>query len=56
MTDAVITEGAIRIEDLAERFEISVMTVHRDLDELESRGLLRKDRGVATAASTALVE
>lgn len=56
ITDAVITEGSIRIEELAERFDISVMTVHRDLDELESRGLLRKDRGVATAASTALVE
>ena len=32
------------------------MTVHRDLDELEERGLLRKDRGVATAAATSLVE
>ncbi len=56
ITEAVTTEGSIRIEDLAERFGISVMTVHRDLDELETRGLLRKDRGVATAASTALVE
>lgn len=56
VTEAVMAEGAIRIEDLAERFDISVMTVHRDLDELESRGLLRKERGVATATSTALVE
>lgn len=56
MTEAVMAEGTIRIEQLAERFEISVMTVHRDLDELEARGLLRKSRGVATAASTSLVE
>src|SRR5699024_3953506 len=56
MTEAVMAEGAVRIEDLAERFEISIMTVHRDLDELESRGLLRKERGIATATSTALVE
>jgi DeoR/GlpR family transcriptional regulator of sugar metabolism len=30
--------------------------VHRDLDELEARGLLRKSRGVASAMSTSLVE
>jgi len=49
-------EGTVRIEQLAERFGISLMTVHRDLDELESRGILRKSRGVATATSTNLVE
>jgi DeoR/GlpR family transcriptional regulator of sugar metabolism len=56
ITEAVMAEGAVRIEQLAERFDISLMTVHRDLDELESRGLLRKSRGVATALSTSLVE
>lgn len=56
ITETVMAEGTVRIEDLADRFNISVMTVHRDLDELESRGLLRKERGVATATSTALVE
>ena len=56
ITEAVMSEGAVRIEDLADRFNISVMTVHRDLDELEARGLLRKERGVASATSTALVE
>ncbi|GAA3773677.1 DeoR/GlpR family DNA-binding transcription regulator [Microbacterium kribbense] len=56
ITEAVMAAGAIRIETLAERFGISVMTVHRDLDELEGRGLLRKSRGVATALSSALVE
>ncbi|PKQ18904.1 MAG: DeoR family transcriptional regulator, partial [Actinobacteria bacterium HGW-Actinobacteria-8] len=39
--EAVMAEGAIRIEQVAERFGISVMTAHRDLDELEGRGLLR---------------
>lgn len=51
-----MAEGAVRIEQLAERFQVSLMTVHRDLDELETRGLLRKDRGVATATSTSFVE
>jgi DeoR/GlpR family transcriptional regulator of sugar metabolism len=56
ITEAVMAAGTIRIEQLAERFDISVMTVHRDLDELEARGLLRKSRGIATATSTLLVE
>jgi DeoR/GlpR family transcriptional regulator of sugar metabolism len=56
ISEAVMAEGAIRIEQLAERFDISLMTVHRDLDELESRGLLRKSRGVATALASSLVE
>lgn len=51
-----MTEGAIRIEQIAERFDISLMTVHRDLDELEFRGLLRKSRGIATALPSSLVE
>ena len=52
----VMAEGAVRIEQLAERFGTSLMTVHRDLDELESRGLLHKSRGVASALSSSLVE
>jgi Transcriptional regulators of sugar metabolism len=56
ISEAVMAEGAVRIEQLAERFGISLMTVHRDLDELESRGLLRKSRGVATALASSLVE
>lgn len=56
ITEVVMAEGAVRIEQLAERFDISLMTVHRDLDELEARGLLRKSRGVATALSSSLVE
>ncbi len=56
ITEAVMAEGTVRIEQLADRFDISLMTVHRDLDELESRGVLRKSRGIATATSTSLVE
>lgn len=56
MTGHIMAEGSVRIEQLSEMFDISVMTVHRDLDELEARGLLRKSRGVATAVPTSLVE
>lgn len=56
ITEAVMAEGAMRIEDLTERFGISLMTAHRDLDELVARGLLRKTRGIVSAAPTSLIE
>ncbi|UUT36018.1 DeoR/GlpR family DNA-binding transcription regulator [Microbacterium elymi] len=45
ITEAVMAEGAIRIEQIADRFNISVMTAHRDLDELEGRGAAQGPRG-----------
>ena len=45
----VVDEGYVRIEALAESFGVSLMTIHRDLDELQTRGWLRKVRGGATA-------
>jgi DeoR/GlpR family transcriptional regulator of sugar metabolism len=56
IAEAVVSEGSMRIEDIADRFGISLMTAHRDLDELASRALLRKTRGVASASPTSLVE
>jgi DeoR/GlpR family transcriptional regulator of sugar metabolism len=56
ITEAVMAEGSVRIEDIADRFGISLMTAHRDLDDLVSRGILRKARGVASAAPTSLSE
>ena len=32
ITEAVMAEGSMRIEDLVDRFGISLMTAHRDLD------------------------
>ncbi len=56
MAEAVMAEGSMRIEDLTSRFGISLMTAHRDLDDLVSRGLLRKTRGVVSAAPESLSE
>jgi DeoR/GlpR family transcriptional regulator of sugar metabolism len=56
IAETVIAEGTVRIEPLAERFGVSVMTVHRDLDELEAQGVLRKSRGQATALASSLFE
>ncbi|MEZ2128233.1 MULTISPECIES: DeoR/GlpR family DNA-binding transcription regulator [unclassified Sinorhizobium] len=56
IAEAVMAEGSMRIEDLTDRFGISLMTAHRDVDELVSRGLFRKTRGIVTAAATSLIE
>lgn len=52
----VADEGEVRIDDLAGRLGVSVMTMHRDLDNLQERKLLFKRRGVATAFSTVTME
>ncbi|WP_102224777.1 DeoR/GlpR family DNA-binding transcription regulator [Acidimangrovimonas sediminis] len=49
--DLLVAEGAVELEALSERFGVSRMTIHRDLDELEGAGLLRKIRGGATIES-----
>ncbi|WP_216210411.1 DeoR/GlpR family DNA-binding transcription regulator [Amycolatopsis aidingensis] len=45
----VIECGEMRIDDLTERFGVSLMTMHRDLDDLAQRRLLRKLRGKVAA-------
>jgi DeoR/GlpR family transcriptional regulator of sugar metabolism len=52
--DHVVAHGFVRIEELAEAFEVSAMTIHRDLDALQREGWLRKIRGGATAEPSAV--
>ncbi|PWR02499.1 DeoR family transcriptional regulator [Meridianimarinicoccus roseus] len=54
--DLLVDRGAVDVEDLARRFAVSKMTVHRDLDELEGMGLLRKVRGGASMEASAQFE
>ncbi|MDV7141133.1 DeoR/GlpR family DNA-binding transcription regulator [Tropicimonas sp. TH_r6] len=46
--DMLVRDGSVVLEALAERFSVSKMTIHRDLDDLEQAGILRKMRGGAT--------
>lgn len=46
--DLLVSNGSASLDELATRFDVSKMTVHRDLDDLENAGLLRKIRGGAT--------
>ena len=56
MRRRVLDDGFARVEDLANTFDVSLMTMHRDLDALELDGWLVKIRGGATANPSALVE
>ncbi|ETX30827.1 DeoR/GlpR family DNA-binding transcription regulator [Roseivivax isoporae] len=49
--DMLVAEGEVELDALSERFGVSKMTIHRDLDDLEGAGLLRKIRGGATIRS-----
>lgn len=52
----VMARGSISIAEISQRFGVSKMTVHRDLGVLESRGLVRKERGSVTAEPSLLFE
>jgi DeoR/GlpR family transcriptional regulator of sugar metabolism len=56
ITDYVIGKGSASAAELAELTGVSVMTVHRDLDELARRGLLRKFRGGVSAQPSTVFE
>lgn len=56
IVELVVNIGSMRIEDLADRFNVSTMTIHRDLDMLDARGIVRKSRGFVTAVASSLIE
>jgi DeoR/GlpR family transcriptional regulator of sugar metabolism len=56
ITELVLRSGSVSAQELAEVFGVSVMTIHRDLDELQRQGVLRKARGVATAQPSGTFE
>jgi len=56
VAEYVLSRGSASAKELADAFCVSVMTIHRDLDELERQGVLRKLRGAAEAQPTSLFE
>ncbi len=51
LAELLSSSGTLRIEDLAERFSVSTMTVRRDLQALEDEGLARRVRGGAVSGA-----
>ena len=39
---------SVQIKDLASRLDVSLMTIHRDLNDLQNQGLVRRIRGSDT--------
>ncbi len=56
IAEEVIARGSLSANELATRFEVSLMTIHRDLDELERQGIVRKHRGGVTAQPSGVFE
>lgn len=50
--DLLMDAGSASVDEMASRFGVSRMTIHRDLDELEQAGLLRKTHGGASIQSS----
>jgi DeoR/GlpR family transcriptional regulator of sugar metabolism len=56
IAEHVIKQGSATVTELAELTEVSAMTVHRDLDELARRGVLRRFRGGVSALPSTVFE
>jgi DeoR/GlpR family transcriptional regulator of sugar metabolism len=56
LLDYIAQAGSAQVDELAEHFGVSRMTVHRDLDALAEQGMLRKQHGGATIRASNVEE
>ena len=56
ITRLLLERDKVSVRELCELFNVSTMTIHRDLDALQARGILRKVHGGATAQPSSLYE
>lgn len=56
LAQLIYSRGAIRTDELIELFDVSPMTLYRDLATLESKRLVRRSRGEVSALASSLSE
>lgn len=56
IVDYLLTTGPMRVDDLADHFGVSRMTIHRDVTDLVDRGIVRRDHGIVTMHSSMYYE
>lgn len=56
IAELVMQEGPVTIDTLVNRFNVSIMTIYRDLATLEEAGLVQRDRGRVSAVASGLHE
>jgi DeoR/GlpR family transcriptional regulator of sugar metabolism len=56
IADFILASGFVTVDELMEKFNISRMTVHRDLDDLERAQLIQKVRNGASAQPSNIFE
>ena len=53
--DLLVDRHAVDLDDLAQHFVVSKMTIHRDLDDLQQAGMLRKVRALMRAPNSRVI-
>ncbi|MGW3604965.1 MULTISPECIES: DeoR/GlpR family DNA-binding transcription regulator [unclassified Micromonospora] len=56
IAERVAAEGSCSPQELASAFNVSIMTIHRDLEQLERRGIVRRFHGGVTAQPSGVFE
>jgi DeoR/GlpR family transcriptional regulator of sugar metabolism len=52
----LLENTSMQIKDLATALDVSLMTIHRDLNDLQNQGLVRRIRGAVSAEKSMLFE